>query len=353
MKLKKYTKNFLWIISFSIALFYHNYKHKVVEIGNGDYGAYLNIAKTPFDPLVTDEPFNMRQLTPMMARLVVESGLYYPTIVLHTNKVEEQRYFFAFMLVNYIGLILMLMLLMEMYDYYFPELRYFERIASIGLITGSMGFLFSGLSMMTEGWTYFFNLLLFYLFLRKKYLIYLLIGILSIFQRETSLIFAVGLFGMLFLVEYYCNKDWSALKSLWLWIGISIVILAIYLILKKLFFSNPLGGNQEQISLNAMVSRLLEFRFTGEWINQIIFTQWIFIGLLFLNFAIIRRRTLFTLLQIAYSLSVLFLIIIGIITGIGPNIGRILSSTTPIWVFLFFPPTVKYFNTFHSLNNRE
>ena len=59
-------------------------------------GAYLNVAKTPFNPLDTDGPVNMTQLTPMMARLVVESGLYCPAIVILEMYLILKKLFFLF-----------------------------------------------------------------------------------------------------------------------------------------------------------------------------------------------------------------------------------------------------------------
>jgi hypothetical protein len=342
MKFKRVAIDFFWVLSLTLALFYHNYKHKVVHIGNGDYGAYLNIAKSPFNPLATDEPFNQRQFTPVLARLVVETGIYYPTFVLHTSNEEEQRYFFAFMLVNYIGLLSMFMLLLNMLNFYFPELSYFERMFSLSLIIGSMGFLFSGLSFMTEGWTYFFNLLLFYAFLKKRWWWFFIFGLISIFQRETTILFSIGFFGMLLLLTWFYQQRSLKTKTEIKWLLTSLTLLSVYIVLKKVYFHSIEGGNQDQLSMMKGIFNLYSFYPSGEWVKQLLFTQWIF-GFLFLgDYFFYGQKNEWRTMNLAFLFASVFLILVGIFTGIGPNIGRILSSLTPIWVFLLYPPVVSY-----------
>jgi hypothetical protein len=213
-----------------------------------------------------------------------------------------------------------------------------SRFLVLLFITSSFGFLFSGLSFMTEGWTYFFILFDLKLFLDKKWFGFTLTLIISIFQRETTALFFISFSFLTLFSDYMLTKTINLRKTSYFLSVLAVVIF--YVVLRKLIFLSPTGVNSNQLDYQNLLSNITHPKINIEWLRQFGFSLGLMGILPILDYKYNKNKIHNDPLsehKICFILSLLFLIFVGIATDIGPNIGRIVSSFTSFWLIMYFP----------------
>jgi len=332
--LKKNAFYSIIILLISYSSFYYSYKFSNPDLVNPDYYKYENMVTAPFDYSATTSPFVYRQITPFIASLIYQSGIYYHTEIAFDCSPEGQRIFFSLILSNYLGLILTMLVIIAFMRNIYQTQSIPTLFFPVFLIISSFGFLFSGLSAQAEGWTYLFNALIFY-FLKKENLILMAACmLLSIFQKEISSIFFSAYAFFYLGLTYFKSKTISRTYTITL--AISILSFVLYILMRTVIV--PIQGFGQQLSASYWLDTLISSSLNLDFIKQGIFS----VGIIFI-FIVYRlwlRKTsklkFDTELMVVF-LSVISLYMIGLVTGVGNNIGRIVSSFAPVLVLSFMP----------------
>lgn len=335
MSLKRVLVSSIVIFLISYGQLYHSYKNKNPNFGNNDYFKYREMVTNPLDFTVTEAPFIYRQFTTLVSRVILDAGIFYPTEINYKCEVAEQKVFFAILSSNYIGLFLCFLTMIYYLNMEIKRLDIKELLFPIFLVMTSFGYTVNGLSVQTEGWTYFFNTLLFILFLKRQYYLFCLFAFLSILNKELSSIYMSIFLFSLITHRYLQSKklDITTLKYL----SVTLFSFFVYFAIRK-FIIPVAGAYEHQLELSRMVDNLWSFRLGMSYILQGVLSLGAL--LIFFFFLIINKKLdhiyknekIFSLLLVVFGLY-----LIGILTGIGENVGRILSSLTPVMVLIALP----------------
>jgi hypothetical protein len=284
----------------------------------------------PYNTYSAKSPFIYRQFTTSIAHLLYKNNIYYDAKISFDTDIVTQRVFFSLLLSNYIGLFMCFLSIIYFLRLYIRDHSIIFYLFPIFLISSTFGYLFNGLSVLTEGWTYFFNTIIFILILERKIYWILFILILSLINKEITSI-AICVFSFSNLIHNFKSKfiDWFYVKVFMM----SILCFTIYITVRLLLI--PIEGGDNQTEIEQIFLNIKSLNFSSTFFKQSLLSLGALIILLFFigiknRFeSILKDRMTFSIL-----LTVLIIFIIGCMAGIGNNIGRIISSISPIIIII-------------------
>ncbi|RUM65618.1 MAG: hypothetical protein DSZ06_04710 [Sulfurospirillum sp.] len=328
---------FVFFLLLSYGLFYIAYRYFDPGLNMLDIFRYHRMAQHPlvFDRDIAGSPFIYRQFDAILTHLFYQTGLFYNAPIEFTGEDINQRIYFASILSDYTALILTALLVSEIFDMELGRVTLLPALFAgvlCFLSFGTMSFILTGL---TEAWGWFFISLGYYALKKENLVLFSIVLIISIFQREIiSIIFTVFSF-LLFIFSKYRYKayNFNFLKMS----IISFASFVMYVIYRKYLF--PISGFSNQLDKNSLLSNLLNFSLTPKLIVTTVIPENIFmIMLLVLAVALIFMRDKIRDIFIVFKMDLLFsivftlifLLMLGMATDIKYDIGRILHTITPI-----------------------
>ena len=339
---------FIYIVTFltliiSSSQFYYSYKFSDPNYGNSDFFQYAGMVENPFVSKSAESPFIYRQFTTSIANFIYSNGIFYDTEISFKTDIETQKIFFALLTSNYLGILFCFFTLIYYVKKYLNEKSIILYFFPVFLISSSFGYVFNGLSPLTEGWTYFFNLIVFIMLVEKRLTYFLIFIILSILNKEiTSIIFCIFSFSLII----YQLKTKKSFENFYVrTFIISMLCFILYIIIRVVIF--PTDGGEAQINIKNLIHNLINVNFDISLIRQGILSITSLIILLFFilinnrYYDLIKDKMTFSLIM-----SIFILFIVGLMSGIGNNIGRIVSSMTPIIVLI----SLKYIDLKYEKN---
>jgi hypothetical protein len=324
----KLFKNFLILASFfclSAGVYYGGAKFHVPWYGANDYSEYYKIAADPFDNTAMS-PWAYRVITPITASYIEKSGLYYDSLktpykdnyLVYDKDYYRPSLLSALIFTNYIFLSLAAFFTYKSFSAIVGENNLTDKVIAViapSLIFLSFSTVVHGYAGLTEGGTLFFVSLLSFFFITNRLLLFIIFCILSILQRE--------LIPLILLIFIFFSKQSHSKLGFLL---VSILSFVFYFLTKSVF---RIPGNEHQTDLFAVLSNIFTFRVTTDFIFQAILANNIpiFVALISIAFCFKCIKPFIPFIAIF-----LILILLGIATGIGNNIGRILNMGTPILI---------------------
>lgn len=321
-------KDFLILIALfvlSAGVYYSGTKFHIPWYGANDFSQYYQMTLNPFNNDV-GSPFAYRIFVPVIAHFIYESGLFYESSLTpykdyylsHRGIDYEPSIISAIIFTNYILLALAAFFTYKSTKVIFAQSNHTDHIMPVmlsSLIFLSFSTNIHGYAGLTEGGSLFLISLLCYLALKNYLILFSLICISSILCREL-----IPLVVTVYLVFASAQKRRSY------FIIVSALAFMMYFALRSYF---QIPGAEHQTDLNSLISNLLTFSLTKAFFMQAILANNIpiFAGLLAIYFGGKHLKPFVPYVIIIVTLSVL-----GIATGIGNNVGRILNIATPILV---------------------
>jgi len=321
------------IILITYGSFYYSYKYSNPDLGNNDYYNYKIMVEKPLDFNATHSPFIYRQFTTVFSSIILKTGLYYKTKIAYICNENEQRVYFSLLLSNYLGLICTNFLIIYLSFYLYKIRSFFKIMFFVFLNVTTFNYIYNGLGPLTEGWTYFFNLYLFYLYKKNSLYTFLFIILTSVIQKEIICLF-YSCFTILYFFQhyfYYKKIDYTKLKFAF----ISTSAFIFYIIMRKYIII--INGNENQLKISAWLNKLstLNTTFDFQYFKQGFLTN----GVIFIYILIyiwFKNKDKINIHTTILLCSLFLIYIFGIFTSIGNNIGRIIASFTPILIVTLF-----------------
>lgn len=337
---------FFYIIIFSLLtypIFYSNYKFSTPSLGNLDYFRYEKMVDEPFNSNTTKSPFVFRQFTTTIAHLIYKTNISYKTKTVFGNVSKSQKIYFSLLLTNYIGILLCLSLLTT---YLQKKYKFDNTIMALFpgiLIYSGFNFHLNGIAPLTEGFTYFFTLVLFLCLKENKIILFSLTTLLCLVQKESILIFLAFYISSSIILNFAYFKNLYTKNDLTYLAVIAIGLLG-YITMTKLLSSIII--DVDQIKYKKWFDNFKNFNFSIEYFLQSIFSNIILFGLLITSiFFQIRKNSIIKPEILYYTGSIIGLFILGIILGINTNIGRIIASSAPVGLVVMMPELSTLFYT--------
>lgn len=312
---------------------YSGYKLWTPEItGGSDFYEYYKMFQNPINNDASS-PFIYRQFTAWTVYLIDNLNLSYNTLISFNNPLIDQSTFLSIIISNYLALVFTSLIIIYAVDYVILKKSFLLPLSAGLIVFFSFNTFTHNISGIYESWSWFFYALIFFLYLKKSNWIYVII-LLSIFQREVIPI----VFGVLSFLDYVFDFGKNNKQKFWLdfyfrVFSISFFAFILYFLIRTQFF--PVQGNENQVQIIFLLETLLNFRISISWFVPVFLSQNIFIVYLL---SVISNRFNNDLLKQTISLFLIyfFLTLIGISTGLGSNLGRILSQLNPILIILIF-----------------
>jgi hypothetical protein len=310
-----------------LGVFYGGAKFYVPWYGGNDFKNYSLMVERPLhnDAL---SPFAYRIVTPTFAHYLKQSGMFYrskstPFEDAFTNydgKTYDPKVLNALIFANFVFLVLAAFFLAEAIgddlSALDPQLVALLQFVIPALLFLSFSTVAHGFTGLTEGGSVFFVSLLLYLFQKRNIVVFFCVVCLSVLQREI-----IPLILFAYIVGFGLKR--SVMPYL-LACGLAFLLIMVGEIV--LF---PIQGNEDEIQLSGYVSNLLAFRLTRDFVFQTLFScNLVFMSLIFL-WATNKLASSLRLL-LPFFVVFVFLFGLGIIAGIGNNLGRILNLATPV-----------------------
>jgi len=326
----------LFFLMISYGLLYFSYKYFSPNYGQSDFFHYYKMVLDPLDFSVTESPFIYRQFSTVMTALVLKTELYYNIKIAYVQEGIDQHVFFAFILSNYIALLLTALIVSKIVDLEIGKTTVLAPIAAglaCYLSFGASTYVLTGL---VEGWSWFLIAFAFYAFKKENIYLFTLLLAISIFQKEiVSMIFGT-MSAVIIVFDYFSKTKKVNKKHVWFFL-ISITTFILYILVRKILL--PVGGFENQLNSSELIHYFLTYDFFDPRKLYItIFAQNLFylvLMLFALNLFVYRKFiNKYQLLRTNYILALLticiVLFLIGMAAALGSNIGRIVLATSPI-----------------------
>jgi hypothetical protein len=314
-------------------MLYFSYKHYTPEIGGaGDSVYYIQMILQPFNSDAAGSPYVYRQFSTFITSIILNTGVFYDSVVAYTSIESEKRIFFSFLLSNYIALLLTALIVSRVVD-----LEIGEKTVAIPILAGLICFMSFGasayvLTMLIEGWTWFFIALGFYALKQKNVTLFIIAIIFGFIQKEMVSIF-LGLMCFFLLIFDKNEADKTVDKKLFLMFAISLFSFLLYIIMRG--FVIPVEGYESQINVLLFVENIIEFEYTNtSWIVSNFVNQNILYVFIFLFFLVYTGKRNTDELKLNYFYALIFsytaLFFISVAAGLKGDIAHILFISTPI-----------------------
>jgi hypothetical protein len=309
-----------------LGVFYNSSKFHVPWYGGQYFAKYSQMVEAPFSA-DAGSPFAYRIVTPLIAHLVEKSGVFYRSkgpfgdgFLEYEGRTYSARILSALIFTNYLLLVGGAFLLSLIIG---ATLRDRDRRMAVTAQVLAPGALFLALSTnvhalagLTEGGSIFFICLLLYLLHRRNFVLFAVIAVLSIAQRE--------LIPMLFFVYILAS---ARIDDRWRYLAACAGAALLFFAVK--FVAFPIAGNEHQTDISAFLANYSLSAFSGEFIKQAILANNILFAAILL--AMLVGTPASALRRLApFAAAFLFLAVLGIGAGIGNNVGRILNLALPM-----------------------
>jgi len=325
----------------SYGMLYYAYKFYVPWWGGNDFARYYAMYRTPLDFSVAEAPFVFRQLSALLTHAILELKLYYPTEIQFQDPQYDQRVFFAALLANYLCLVATAWL-----SGYAVEIITGRRSLIFPLLAGVLCFLsfygpFYVVTGMTEGLSWLMLIASFVAYLRHGTALLFVLLALAVLQRETILI----VFAIISACSLWLRPEQRRFDARIL--GWTILCIVAYVLMRKLA---PVAGYENQTQLGSAIETLRKLHINGALIFQ---------GLLSQNIAFLclaggaiagAWKTPKRFWGIALFAAFIVLLVAGLASGIGNNVGRICGILTPA-IAVFCTLWLRSFETTLSQTN--
>ncbi|MFM2075067.1 MAG: hypothetical protein RJB34_1372 [Pseudomonadota bacterium] len=323
--IKKIFKDVIILISFfcaSAGIYYVNAKFHVPWHGSNDFEQYYKMTLTPLDN-DAPSPFGYRLFTPTVASYVLKSGLYYNSKINpykehylnHNDVTYDPTVLGALIFTNYIFFSFAAFFIYKIFSIILEKKIPINQIVSLGapfLLFLSFSTVAHGYTGLTEGGTLFFIAMLCYFYLSKQFILFLIAAFCSILQRE--------LIPFILLIYIISDEPQKNIK----FIMASFFAFLMYFVFRS---QVVLEGNENQTQLLSMLDHITNFKIDKEFLMQAVLANNLILYVTLLCFVLPFRNLKYFIPFLTVSLS---LFLLGIATGIGNNVGRILNMATPI-----------------------
>ena len=322
---------FALLLAASYGLLYFADKWYAPTIGSADFTEqYYRMYQKPLDLSAAEAPFVYRQVSAVLTHLVHASGIYYSpsttNAMSRANPDIDQGIFFAALLTNYLGLVLAATIAGTIVE-----------AATGGLVFPLLAGLFCLLSLlsqsvvitgMTEGVSWLFVALLYWLYGRGSRVAFGLLLLGSIFQREMiSVAFALIAAFSLLLGDGRRRYNLQVL-------GFSVFCFAAYTMVRKVILPAP--GYEDQLTLHYLTANLAavpalpmrDLLLQGFLSQNVLFIAVAASAVLWARTGTVPKQT------IALVLAFAAIVAIGLAEGINNNVGRIGGLLTPAFAAL-------------------
>jgi len=323
-----FKKDILILIAYfalSAGVYYAGAKFHVPWYGGSDFNQYYQMTLDPFENSA-QSPWAYRLMVPALAHFIHESGVFYDSkltpykdhFLSHMGVDYEPSILSAIIFTNYIFFALAAFFTYKSSKIIFVQYNVMDQIMPImlpSLIFLSLSTTVHGYAGLTEGGSLFLISLLCYLLLKNNLVLFSLTCFASILSRE--------LIPLILLVYVFFG---SAQKRRFNFIIVSLLAFILYFVLKSYF---QIPGNEHQTELNSLIVNLLTFSVNKEFFMQALLANNIpiFVGILVVSCGVKDLKPF-----IPFAIITTILIFLGIATGIGGNVGRIINLTTPILI---------------------
>jgi hypothetical protein len=320
----------------SLILIFLSYKYYDPFIGGGDdFSVYYSMYENPLSN-DTEAPRGYRLFGATVTHLIYKANIYYHTEISFQHDDYDQRIFFAALLSNYIALLLCGIICsiivgrkIDRQDDLFPFIAgilcFLSFHTQYVIITG-----------INDGWSWFLVALAYLAYERKSILLFSVVMVLTIIQREIiPLIFLI-----MAIFDFLSNrKQHSSVKFEIYAITASLLSMAGYLLIRTIVF--PLPGYEFQYSVGSYLKYFVEF-FSGEYkfgygdfFLQSFVTQNILILFLITSLLKMGKYVINDRLELAKIGAFLF-VIIGLSIGVheNNNTGRMINNLNPVMISL-------------------
>ncbi|MEE9190282.1 MAG: hypothetical protein V3U16_05885, partial [Candidatus Neomarinimicrobiota bacterium] len=234
----------LFIFLMSYGILYFSYKYYDPFIGGGDdFRVYYSMYENPLSN-DTEAPRGYRLLGATITHLIYKANIYYDTTISFQHEDYDQKIFFAAILSNYIALLLCSIICSIIVDRKLKRKDdLFPFIASI-LCFLSFHVQYVIITGINDGWSWFLVAWGYLSYEKKSTLLFSVLMILTIIQREVIPI----IFLIMALFDFRSNrKQMLPTKFEGYAITISVLSMAIYLLIRTTIF--PLPGYEFQYSI--------------------------------------------------------------------------------------------------------
>ena len=322
----KIFKNFIILISFfcmSAGVYYGGAKFHVPWYGANDFGEYYKMTAEPFNN-TAKAPWAYRVLTPTIAHFVEKSGLFYDSKITpyknhylsHEKIIYIASTLSALIFTNYIFFALAAFFSYKTFTTILGNENFRDQVIALGapsLLFLSFSTVVHGYAGLTEGGSIFLVSILCYFLIRNMPFLFFVFSVLSVLQRELV---------PLILLTYilFSNQLTNRLK----YAAISLGTFLLYFAIRAVF---QIPGNEHQTQVSSFLSNFLTFSINKEFFLQAVLGNNIPIFVILAAIAVGYRNIK---PFVPFFLTCMVLATLGVATGLGNNIGRILNMATPL-----------------------
>ena len=293
---------------------YYCYKFGNPDLGNNDFYRYKEMVERPFDLNVVPAPFVLRQIPTVVAHLFYVFGIFYDTKtnldIIIPGADATKRIFFALILSNALAVGVSFAISLR----YIREKTLNNNVlicfSYIGIVLSYFYFPSSVIAPLTTGWGWFASAILAIALIEKKLLL-VCVGLIALVTRETVLIFSLAFS----IVAWASFGRWD---RFYLRSAVIIAASCAALIFARTYLVH---GYEHQIDLQAVVTNILSFRPSREFVFQVVIPQ----ALIFVLLVSLAKSHSSYALALFLSMIAVTIAAIGIgVTAIGRDIGETL-----------------------------
>lgn len=325
MSVKRLLKILFIVFLLSYGFLYFSYKYYTPLLGGSDYFQYLGMYSNPLNVEAASSPWIYRQFHAVITHILYVSGFFYETEISFKVTIEEQRFFFAAILSNYLAFIIS----SALFFWHFEKLDNFKQsfgaLAASVLLLLSFSFQTTTLTGLSEGWSWLIILGAYVAFRKNKFTFFLLFISVSILQREMISI-------ILFVIVFcYSIKD----RELYIKYILTCFVAFVTYILIRLYLFPVQGEYDNQLSITSQVYNVLNYFIPSKSVLfQGVLSQNLLILMIFLLVSSIEifEKHKYSVIPLLLAGFVIYVISIG--SGVGNNVGRILALLSPIYALI-------------------
>jgi len=315
----------LAFFALSAGVFYAGAKFHVPWFGGNDFSQYYLMTVNPFEN-GAEAPWAYRMLVPTTAHFVHKYGIFYDfqmtpfkdRYLLAEGTQYDASILHAIIFTNYVFIALAAFSVYKATQVAFSRSERQEKWLPMllpSLLFLSLSTSVHGYAGLTEGGALFMVAVLCYLAMANRLLLFSLVCSASTLGRE--------LVPLVLLVYVLSVAKQSRRSSFAI---VSFLSFVLYFLVRSLL---GFEGNEHQTDVSSLVSNVLEFRISRDFVFQAILANntpfFVLLAALALGVVILRPF-------LPYLLVTLTLFMIGIASDIGNNVGRILNLATPILI---------------------
>ena len=300
---------------------YTAYKYGNPLFGRNDFFRYQEIILHPLDLSAAPAPFVLRQIPAIIASAFYRLGFHFDTAgTIDLIGLDEggKRRFLAMILSNGLAVCLSFTVLASYMRYKLAQDSIVNSLALFGIFAGWFYFPSAVIAPVTIGWGWFVSSLFAIAFIEANAAITAITCALALFSRETTLIFALAMFGTLCVLER--DRRPGVVGSIF----VLLIGCLIYLLLRTGFTS----GYQHQIDPAHIAGQLTSLNFPTHFFIQMISTQGMLVLLLIL---IMAKRPRYA---VCLLISPATVCVVALATDV-TDVGLLLGETLPFYAAIF------------------